>query len=111
MNQLTTTNIYSRCSSKSKVFKLAHYLFNKTNKSFSKCLKKAWSVYRLIKKMITHNATAFAYQTVKGELRHATGIMYGFCVDQYASITYFDTDKQQYRKFKPENLITNIKIN
>ncbi len=97
---------------RTKVFKRAYEIMQSTNKSFAVCLSKAWQVYRLIKKM-RNKVTEFTFEKADGTLRRAKGIIKNYVTtstikrkENFKSIAYFDTEKQNFRSFKVENLIT-----
>ena len=97
---------------RTKVFKRAYEIMKTTGKTFEVSLSKAWQVYRLLKKM-RKGITAFAFEKADGTLRRAKGIIKAYTPkttnqrkENFKTVAYFDTDKQSFRSFKVENLIT-----
>ncbi|MFR9576654.1 MAG: SH3 beta-barrel fold-containing protein [Rikenellaceae bacterium] len=97
---------------RTKVFKRAHSLVKSTGKAFAVCLAKAWSIYRLTRRMATE-VVKFSYEKVDGSLRTAKGtlrevshLIKGNGKDTPSTLRYFDVDAQAFRSFKIENLIT-----
>ncbi len=97
---------------RTKVFKRAHSLVKSTGKAFAVCLAKAWSIYRLTRRMATE-VVKFSYEKVDGSLRTAKGtlrdvshLIKGNCSDTPSTLRYFDVDAQAFRSFRIENLIT-----
>lgn len=97
---------------RTKVFRRAHEIMRATGKAFSVCLSKAWAVYRLIKRM-RKGATSFTFEKKDGSLRRATGILKdipgtgsGSREENFKTVAYFDIDRNAFRCFKVENLIS-----
>lgn len=99
-----------------RVMKYAHHLMNTTHKSWKYCLLKAWELYRLAEKM-RKGTVKFAYEKVGGGIRYATGTLFNvpagvtnkgkrLTKPSFKTFSYFDIDKQEFRSFKIENLIT-----
>lgn len=101
---------------RARVMKYAYQLWLTTRQTWSVCMKKAWSLYRLSKLMRT-GVIAFAYKKVDGSIRNA----YGTLIDlpagitnggkkmtkpSYKTLSYFDVEKNAFRCFKIENLIS-----
>ena len=99
---------------RSEVFKRA-YRLTLTGISFSEALKKSWAIYRLTKEMKS-KVVEFRFKKVSGEIRQAFGTLIKEVIEPLIKgtdkkhsptlITYFDTQKQEFRCFKEENLIT-----
>lgn len=97
---------------RTQVFKRAYELVKSTGKTFAVCLSKAWSIYRLAKRMKTE-VVKFSYEKVNGTLRTAKGtlkdvnhLIKGTGTASTSTLRYFDVDAQAFRSFKIENLIT-----
>lgn len=100
-----------------RVMKYAHYLYKATNDCWRVCIIKAWQLYKLAKKM-RDGIVSFYYYKADGSIRHAKGTLQNLPVGatfgggkkktkpSYKTLAYFDVDKQSYRCFKVENLIT-----
>ena len=98
---------------RTKVFKRAHEMMKKTGKAFAVCLSKAWVIYRLVKRM-KNDVVKFTFEKSNGELRTAFGTLKntvskikGTGKVNYKSVCYFDTEKQQFRSFLPDDSIVN----
>lgn len=95
-----------------KVFCMAHELMKATGKAFAVCLSRAWTLYRLTRKM--HNGVVmFAYEKADGSLRKAKGtlkdvqnLIKGTGSENYKTVRYFDIEANGFRSFKVENFIT-----
>lgn len=98
------------------VMKYAYQIWNSTRQNWSDCMKKAWSLYRFVKHLKS-GVVGFAYKKVDGTVRNAYGtlsnIYYGsefgtkkFTKPSYKTIVYFDVEKNAFRSFKVENLIS-----
>lgn len=105
----TKTNFRAR------VMKYAHHLLSTTKKSWKYCLLKAWELYRLAKKMRCGDVK-FAYEKTDGTIRYAVGTLKNLPAGvtnkgkritkpSYKTFSYFDVDKEQFRRFKIENLV------
>jgi len=100
-------------SFRKRVMMYAHNIYAATKRSWRRCLIKAWELYRLAKKM-RERAVRFAYEKVDGSVRLATGtlcdlpagVTSGKGKPSYKTFAYYDIDKQQFRCFKIENLLT-----
>lgn len=97
---------------RSKVFKQAYELMKATGKAFAVCLSKAWSFYRLTKRM-HREVVIFTYEKADGTLRKAKGtlkdvqsLIKGTGTENYKTVRYFDVKANGFRSFKVENLIT-----
>ena len=104
----------TKTSFRVRVMKYAHYLFTATANTWKVCLLKAWELYRLAKKM-RKGIVKFAYQKVDGTIRYAWGTLQNLSAGAsvgkgktptYKTFAYFDTQKNEMRCFKIENLIT-----
>ena len=96
---------------RSKVFKQAYEMMKATSKVFAVCLAKAWTIYRLYKRM-KKETVSFAYEKADGSLRKAKGtlqdvssLIKGTGIENYKTVRYFDVDANGFRSFKVENLI------
>ncbi len=104
-------NMSSTKNFRSKVFKQAYEIMRNTGKAFAVCLSKAWAVFRLVKRMAVE-VVQFTFEKKDGTLRKAKGSYKGLPVStkskgiNFKSLVYFDLDKNAYRSFKVENLIT-----
>lgn len=108
---MTTTNLRS-------IMNLAWKFVKENNMSMSDGLKSAWKNAKLYKAMCKSTAT-FIFRKVDGTIRHSTGTL---CVQVIPSHcipagihphaknsnrqSYFDMDKQEWRSYKRENLIS-----
>ena len=100
-------------SFRSNVFKMAHSLYNEGKEAFAVCLKRAWAVYRLKKQML-NGQVSFAFKKIDGSLRKAIGTIKTYNgkaketkrKKNYSVFSYFDVQKQSFRSFRIENLIT-----
>ena len=82
--------------------------------SLSEALKKAWSLFKLVKKMKT-GVASFRFEKVDGSIRQAFGTLEESRLPKIESKsnrskspfiqTYFDVEKQEFRCFKIINLI------
>lgn len=97
---------------RTKVFKRAHQLVKSTGKSLAICLAKAWSIYRLTRRMVIE-VVKFAYEKVDGTLRCAKGtlkdiahLIKGNGSETPSTLRYFDIEANGFRSFRVENLIT-----
>ncbi|SHG34562.1 hypothetical protein SAMN05444483_10981 [Salegentibacter echinorum] len=102
----------SKSTFRSRVFHWAHELVKSTGKSFSVCLAKAWSLYRLRKRM-TNETVKIAFEKVDGSLRIAYATLQntgdkvkGTGKPNYKTLPYYDTQAQGFRSFKLENFVT-----
>ena len=96
------------------VMSLAHRIFNLAQMSWSIALKKAWLIVKLVTKM--HKGVAsFQYQKTDGSIRSAQGTLLKSITDLLVNgngksndktIAYFDIEKQAFRCFKIENILT-----
>ena len=85
-------------------------------KELEYCLLKVWELYRLAKRMRS-GEVKFAYEKVNGSIRYAIGTLKNvpagatnkgkrMTKPSYKTFSYFDVDKQEFRSFKIENLVT-----
>ena len=111
----TTTQSY--------VMHIAHANWPTTD--WSKRLKQAWMMAD-IRKYMRHGIVKFVFMKQNGELRNARGTLWdeiipddkkptgirqqrineGLEQANYTSISFFDLDKQEWRAFKVESLVT-----
>ena len=87
--------------------------FRITGESFSECLKKAWTNFKLVALMRTR-IVKFYFRKVDGSIREAYGTLRADIIpsttgtDRKANDTvqtYYDTEKGSYRCFKKLNLV------
>lgn len=98
---------------RSLTFSRAWSMHRETGKSFSVCLAIAWRAYNLVKKMKSE-IVEFTFEKVDGTLRRAKGtiqsarerITESTRKPNFKSITFFDTERNEYRSFRTENLIS-----
>lgn len=94
-----------------RVMKYAWQLYKATRQAWRVCMIKAWQLYRLAKKM-RRGIVTFYYEKANGTLQNlpANATLGGkkMTKPSYKTMAYFDTDKQQFRCFKIENLICAI---
>lgn len=98
-----TTNFRAR------VMKYAYQIWLSTRQTWSLCMKKAWQVYKLGRAM-RERTVRFAYRKIDGTIRQASGTFLPGTGKKgkpsYKTLAYFDIDKQQFRCFRIENLIS-----
>ena len=103
-------------SFRSQVIKYAEEYFKQTGRSWSLCMIKAWELYRLASKM-RKGIAKFAYTKVDGSVRMAVGTLVGVPAGatlngkkhtkpSYKTMAYYDLEKESFRCFKIENLVT-----
>ena len=100
---------------RSKTMSRAWAIYHETGEQFSVCLSRAWAAYRLIKNM-TKGKVSFSFKKKDGSLRKAVGTLSGInytpsareIKEHFKSISYFDVEKQAWRSFKTQNLISQI---
>lgn len=98
---------------RSEVFYRA-YRLTLTGKTFSEALTQSWAIYRLQKQMKTE-VVEFRFTKVDGSIRQAFGTLMDKVITPLIKgagrkhspslVTYFDTQKQDFRCFREENLI------
>lgn len=99
-------------SQKSSVFKTAWELVKKTNKPLPVCLSRAWSLYRLRKRMavevvtITYEKVDGSVRKAKATLQNVASMIKGTGKENQSLFNYFDVDANAFRSFKIENLIS-----
>ena len=104
---MKTTNL-------SQIMSAAWRFFRISGQSFSECLRKAWSNFKLVQKMKT-GSVKFYFQKVDGSTREAYGTLSDKLIpkvekeDKRAKNdtvqVYFDTEVQDWRCYKKLNLI------
>ena len=103
---------------RARVMKYAWQLWRATKQQWRICMIKAWQLYRLAKAM-RKGVVTFYYQKADGSIRKALGTLKDLPVGatlggkkltkpSYKTFAYFDTEKEAFRCFKIENLITGI---
>lgn len=79
------------------------------------CLKLAWEIYHLQKQM-KQRVVSFSYQKKDGTIRSARGTLADITTSSsspkskknpFATVFYYDIDKQAFRCFKVENYLHN----
>ena len=106
---MKTTNFRVR------VMNYAHHIFETQNYTWSAALKKAWTLYRLVKDM-RKGVVKFYFEKVDGSARVAYGTLCNLPAGvtsrrsatkapNYGTMCYWDTKKQAFRSFKVENFI------
>lgn len=84
--------------------------------TWSACVKAAWNLYRLAKKM-RGGVAEFTYRKADGTIRHAFGTLVGIPAGSsiggkkvtkpsFKTMAYWDMEKMAFRCFKVENLIS-----
>lgn len=104
---MKTTNL-------SQIMSAAWRFFRISGLSFSECLRKAWSNFKLVQKMKT-GIVKFYFQKVDGSIREAYGTLSDKLTPKVENENkrsrndtvqvYFDTEVQDWRCFKKLNLI------
>lgn len=103
---------------RARVMKYAWQLWKATKQTWRTCMLKAWQLYRLAKAM-REGVVTFTYQKADGSIREAHGTLQNVPAGatmggkrvtkpSYKTLAYFDTDKQAFRCFKIENLVSAI---
>lgn len=99
---------------RARVMKHAHQIWLATKASWSICLKKAWNLYRF-SKILKSTIMAFSYLKADGTIRNAYGTLMGVPAyngqkrrtkPSYKTFTYFDVEKNEFRSFRVENLMS-----
>lgn len=101
---------------KSQLFETAWFYLKKgIYLTFSECLKAAWKAYKVVKKL-KKGVTTFSFRKVTGEIREATGTLNGDLFEYNSkgtrqeskpdAIKYFDIEKQDWRMFRIERLLS-----
>lgn len=95
---------------RSQAFKRAWAIVKESSVSFSEALQMAWKAYRLTRRMLT-DKVEFAFRKMNGEIRKAIGTLNieferKSDSEQFKSVVYFDVEKQAFRSFKPQNLVS-----
>lgn len=111
-----TTNMGTTTNFRVRVMKYAHQLFKATKIAWRICMLKAWQLYKLAKAMRL-GVVSFSYRKADGTIRRALGTLKDLpsgatsggkrvTKPSYKTLAYFDTEKQSFRCFKVENLIS-----
>lgn len=92
----------------------AHHIYASANYTWSAALKKAWTLYRLVKAM-RKGVVKFYFEKVDGSARVAYGTLCnlpagitfkrGSKAPNFATLCYWDTKKNAFRSFRVENFI------
>ena len=101
-----------------RVMKYAWQLWRATRQAWRICMIKAWQLYKLAKTMREGNTT-FYYLKADGSIRKAVGTLMNtpsgmtfngkrVTKPSYKTMTYFDVEKNGFRCFRVENLISGI---
>ncbi|MBD5239867.1 MAG: DUF2693 domain-containing protein [Bacteroidales bacterium] len=101
-----------------RVMKYAWQLWKATKQQWRICMLKAWQLYRLAKAM-RKGVVTFYYSKADGSIRKAAGSLKNVPAGatlggkkvtkpSYKTMAYFDTEKNAFRSFKIENLISAI---
>lgn len=99
-----------------RVMKYAWQLYKATEQTWRVCMKKAWHLYKLAKAM-RNGEVGFSYLKADGTLRTAIGTLKNvpagatlrgkkMTKPSYKTFAYFDVEKNSFRCFKIENLLT-----
>lgn len=101
-----TTNELSR------LMKRAWIIKRETAESFSECLKRAWKLFFLAKRMRAEEAVRFTFRKVDGSIREAIGtlkevasLIKGTGTDTPSTFKYYDVEKGAFRSFRITSLI------
>ena len=101
---------------RSRVCKYAYQIWLNTKASWSECMKRAWALYRLAKAMRA-GTISFTYRKSDGTLRRASGTLRDLPAGvtfngkkmtkpSYKTLAYWDTEKNSFRCFRVENLVS-----
>lgn len=105
---MKTTNFRVR------VMNYAHHIFETQNYTWSAALKKAWTLYHLVKAM-RKGVVKFYFEKVDGSARVAYGTLCNLPAGvtsrrsskspNWGTLCYWDTKKNAFRSFRVENFI------
>ena len=98
-----------------RVMNFANHIFATQDYTWSAALKKAWTLYRLVKAM-RQGVVKFFYEKVDGSARVAYGTLCNLPAGitfrkrsakepNFATLCYWDTKKNAFRSFRVENFI------
>lgn len=97
-----------------RVMNYAHHMYATANYTWSAALKKAWTLYRLVKAM-RKGVVKFYFEKVDGSARVAYGTLCnlpagitfkrGSKAPNFSTLCYWDTKKNAFRSFRVENFI------
>lgn len=101
---------------RARVMKYAYQIWLNTKETWSVCMKKAWNLYRLAK-LMRSGIVAFSYLKADGTIRNAYGTLMNLpdgitlggkkrTKPSYKTLSYFDVEKNAFRCFKIENLMS-----
>lgn len=98
---------------KSEIMSTAHKMRRVTGESFSACLKRSWMLAKLRYQMKRSIVQFFYVKKSTGEIRQAFGTLmpsrlaptHTTKVWGWDTVSYFDTEKNEYRCFKAYNLL------
>lgn len=101
---------------RARVMKYAWQIFKATAQAWSLCLKKAWQLYHLAKAM-RGGVVKFCFRKADGTIRSALGTLKNLPAGStlggkkvtkpsYKTLAYFDVERNSFRCFKVENLIS-----
>ena len=93
----------------------AHHMYTTADYTWSAALKKAWTLYRLVKAM-RKGVVKFFYEKVDGSARVAYGTLCNLPAGvtsrrsatktpNFGTMCYWDTKKNAFRSFRVENFI------
>lgn len=104
----------TKTSFRVRVMNYAHRIFETQNYTWSAALKKAWTLYRLVKAM-RRGVVKFFYEKVDGSARVAYGTLCNLPAgithrksgkkSTFGTLCYWDTKKNAFRSFRVENFI------
>lgn len=99
---------------RARVMKYAWQIWRNTKASLSECLTKAWRIIKLMQAM-RKGVVKFFYKKVDGTIRCAYGTLQfpnGATFNgkrltklSFKTVVYFDNEKQDFRSFRPENIL------
>lgn len=112
----TSASSTSKSNFRVRVMKYAWQIWRATKQQWRSCMLKAWQLYRLAKHL-RKGVHQFTYLKADGTTRVANGTLKDLPAGitnngkkmtkpSYKTFAYFDVDKQSFRSFKTENLLT-----
>lgn len=105
-----------RVNFRARVMKYAWQILKATGKAWRECMLRAWQLYRF-SQILKSGVVAFSYFKTDGSIRNAYGtlsdipenILHGgkrMTKPSYKTFSYFDVEKNAFRCFRIENLIS-----
>ena len=101
---------------RSKVMKQAWQIFRSTGIMWKNCVKKAWELYHLRKRMLK-GEVKFWYYKLDGSIRMAFGTLTGINQNSKGkkahnetTMCYYDTESKGFRSFRIENFIISERV-